>query len=88
LYHNSFTFETENLSRGDVIHLGFKVDNPADYDKMFAATDSGVGKAAVFPVKRETGEMPVRTRHCMQRLLSLGGELRPLETGRRQSTML
>jgi hypothetical protein len=21
------------------------VDNPADYDKMFAATDSGVGKA-------------------------------------------
>jgi hypothetical protein len=88
LYHNSFTFETENLSRGDVIHLGFKVDNPADYDKMFAATDSGVGKASAFPVKRETGEMPVRTRHCMQRLLSLGGELRPLETGRRQSTML
>jgi hypothetical protein len=64
------------------------VDNPADYDKMFAATDSGVGKASAFPVKRETGEMPVRTRHCMQRLLSLGGELRPLETGRRRSTML
>jgi hypothetical protein len=88
LYHNSFTFETENFSRGNVIHHGFAVDNPADYDKMFAATDSGVGKALVFPVKRETGEMPVRTRHCMQRLLSLGGELRPLETGRRQSTML
>jgi hypothetical protein len=40
---------------------------------MFETKDSGVGKGSTFPVKRETGERPVRTRHCMQLLQSLGG---------------
>jgi hypothetical protein len=84
----SYLIITPRILKQKNLSCAFTVDNPADYDKMFAATDSGVGKASAFPVKRETGEMPVRTRHCMQRLLSLGGELRPLETGRRQSTML
>ena len=38
---------------------------------------------SIVLVKRETGESPVRTRHCKQYKVVSKGKLKPLETGRR-----
>jgi len=55
-----------------------------DYTKQNQTVpDSSLNNAG--PVKRETGERPVRTRHCKWKCRLYRSKVRPLETGRRQS---